>query len=182
MYNSWQGRRSPSATTNRKATRRLRYIKILTWRLIPNPRKIFKSERSEKGDAHNSSPTKEDETTARTNKRNRYKHFLANRTEQENQQQIEKNEKTIAKKALIYHKCFFLSFFLSFFLFFFFFFFWFCFNNCPMVVNDGFSKENGTRKLATDRKERKDYKLWLITRLFFFNICQNFVQNGQKRY
>ena len=37
-----------------------------------------------------------------------------------------------------------------------------------MAVNDGLSKENGTRKLATDRKERKDYKLCLITRLFFF--------------
>ena len=51
-----------------------------------------------------------------------------------------------------------------------------------MAVNDGFSKENGTRKLATDRKERKDYKLCLTTRLFFFYICQNFVQIGQKRY
>ena len=56
-----------------------------------------------------------------------------------------------------------------------------------MAVNDGLGKENGTRKLATDRKERKDYKLCLITRLFFFLTfarlpLQNFVQNGQKRY
>ena len=61
-----------------------------------------------------------------------------------------------------------------------------------MAVNDGFSKENGTRKLTTDRKERKDYKLCLITRLFFIFFLfflifarlpsQNSVQNGQKRY
>ena len=43
-----------------------------------------------------------------------------------------------------------------------------------MAVNDGFSKENGTRKLATDRKERKDYKLCLTTRLFFFKHLPDF--------